>query len=67
MTPLEIAQLFNIVAPHLFALLGAIQQANPEMPYREVLEKAGVKLDAEAVRLLADMAKALEEGAVVKP
>lgn len=64
MSPQEIAQLFNIIAPHLFNLLGSIQKANPEMSYREVLVKAGVKLDAEDVRLLADMAKAVEEGAV---
>lgn len=66
MTPLEIAQLFNIIAPHIFTLLGSIQQANPTKPYREVLEEAGVRLDTEAVRLLADMAKALQEGAVAK-
>lgn len=64
MTPLEIAQLANIILPHLFAGIANLQAKNPALTYREALVQAGVKLDAEYIQLLADMAKAVEEGAV---
>ena len=63
MTPEQIMQMFNILAPTVFSIIGNLQAANPAKPYRQVLEDAGVVLDAESVRLLADMAKAIEEGA----
>lgn len=57
-------QLFNIIAPQVFQIIRGQQQANPTATYAENLRAAGVKLDGEYAQLLADMAKAVEEGAV---
>ena len=57
-------QIFNLVAPQVFQLIRDQRDANPSATYEETLRAAGVKLDAEHARLLADMAKAVEEGAI---
>lgn len=64
MSPLEIIQLFNIIAPSVFVILDGAQKADPSKSYKEVLEEAGVRLDAQAIRLLADMSQAVTEGAI---
>lgn len=56
--------IFNLVAPQVFALISSLRNQKPDATYEEILREAGVKLDAEATRLLADMAKAVSEGAV---
>lgn len=61
---MEWIALFNIIAPHLFAAIGSIRRQNPEASYREVLQAAGIKLDAEQARLLQDMEQAVRDGAV---
>lgn len=60
----EIIAIFNILFPHVVGAIKNIQDKNPSLTYKESLELAGVRLDAEYARLLADMAKAVEEGAV---
>jgi hypothetical protein len=62
--PSDWIAIFNIVAPHVFRTIGDIVQKDPSLSYKESLELAGVKLDAEYAQLLADMAKAVSEGAV---
>lgn len=64
MNPSEWVAIFNIVAPHVFQLLGSMRQKDPNISYRESLELAGVKLDAEYAQLLEDMAQAVRDGAV---
>lgn len=61
---MEWVAIFNIVAPHVFAAIGNARRQNPEATYEQTLQAVGVKLDAEQARLLADMAKAVSEGAV---
>lgn len=56
--------IFNLVAPQVFALISSLRSQKPDATYEEILREAGVKLDAEAARLLEDMAKAVAEGAV---
>lgn len=56
--------IFNLVAPQVFALISSLRTQKPDATYKEILIEAGVKLDEEHMRLLADMAKAVEEGAV---
>lgn len=56
--------IFNLVAPQVFALIASLRNQKPDATYEEILREAGVKLDAEAVRLLADMAKAVQDGAI---
>lgn len=56
--------IFNLVAPQVFALISSLRNQKPNATYEEILREAGVELDAEATRLLADMAKAVSEGAV---
>lgn len=60
----EWIMIFNIVAPHVFKLVGDLRGKDPNLTYKESLEQAGVKLDSEHAQLLADMAKAVSEGAV---
>lgn len=64
MDPVSAITIFNIVAPQVFALIASLRKKNPEASYESILREAGVELDAEYQRLLADMAKAVEEGAV---
>lgn len=56
--------IFNLVAPQVFALISSLRQRKPDATYEEILREAGIKLDAEYERLLADMAKAVSEGAI---
>lgn len=56
--------IFNLVAPQVFALISSLRNQKPDATYEEILREAGVELDAEATRLLADMVKAVSEGAV---
>lgn len=56
--------IFNLVAPQVFGLIASLRKQKPDATYKEILIEAGVELDAEQMRLLADMAKAVEEGAV---
>jgi hypothetical protein len=64
MDPVSAVTIFNIVAPHVFALIASLRKKDPSASYESVLRAAGVELDAEYARLLADMHKAVEEGAV---
>lgn len=64
MNPSDWIAIFNIVAPHVFRVIGDIRTKDPNISYKQALELAGVALDAEHARLLADMARAVEEGAV---
>lgn len=61
---MEWIAVFNLVAPHVFQLIGGLKADHPEKTYEQVLREAGIELDAEHMRLLADMARAVEEGAV---
>lgn len=61
---MEWIAIFNLIAPHVFKAIGDARNQNPQASYEEVLRTAGVELDAEQARLLADMAKAVSEGAV---
>lgn len=56
--------IFNLVAPQVFSLITSLRQQKPSATYGEILREAGVELDAEQMRLLADMAKAVSEGAI---
>lgn len=60
----EIVTIFNLVAPIVFREVAQIRSKDPVVSYKDALEIAGVKLDAEYQRLLADMAKDVAEGAV---
>lgn len=64
MNPSDWIAIFNIVAPHVFQLIDGIHSKDPAVSYEEVLQMAGVKLDVEHARLLADMAQAVKDGAV---
>lgn len=61
---MEWIAILNIVLPQVFGLIGNMRRQDPTLSYEQALRKAGVELDAEQMRLLADMAKAVEEGAV---
>lgn len=61
---MEWIAIFNIIAPHVFAAIGSARREKPEASYRDALQQAGVKLDAEQARLLADMEQAIRDGAV---
>ena len=68
MNPLLLLQIFNIVAPEVFSFINSQRQTiNPATgqpwTYSEILQDAGVKLDAEHAQLLADMAADIAEGA----
>lgn len=67
MDPKDMIAIFNIIAPHVFSILNYMQQKNPTVPYAQILQQAGIQLDNEYQKLLADMAKAVEEGAVARP
>lgn len=56
--------IFNLVAPQVFALIASLRNQKPDATYEEILREAGVKLDAEQARLLADMEQAIRDGAV---
>lgn len=64
MDPTLLVTIFNLVAPHVFRIIDSQMNANPSQTYQESLEQVGVRLDAEYAQLLADMAKAVAEGAV---
>lgn len=64
LNPSDIIAIFNIIAPTAFQLIKDLRDKDPSLTYKQSLELAGVKLDAEHERLLADMAKAVSEGAV---
>lgn len=64
MEPTAFIAIFNIVAPHVFRTIADMRSKDPSLTYQQSLELAGVKLDEEYARLLADMARAVEEGAV---
>jgi hypothetical protein len=61
---MEWIAIFNLIAPHVFKAIGDARNQNPQASYGEVLRAAGIELDAEQARLLADMGKAVSEGAV---
>lgn len=61
---MEWVTIFNIVAPRVFELIANARSNNPEQSYEETLRSVGITLDAQATRLLANMAKAVSEGAV---
>lgn len=61
---MEWVAIFNIIAPHIFAAIGAARRDNPEASYREALVAAGLKLDPEQARLLQEMEQAIRDGAV---
>lgn len=61
---MEWVAILNIVLPQVFGLIGSMRKQDPTLTYEQALRKAGVQVDAEVLRLLADMAKAVEEGAV---
>ena len=61
---MEYIAIFNIIAPHVFGAIAEARRSNPEASYRDALQAAGVKLDAEQARLLADMEQAIRDGAV---
>lgn len=61
---MEWIAIFNIIAPHVFGAIAEARRNNPQGSYREALETAGVKLDAEQARLLQDMEQAIRDGAV---
>lgn len=68
MTPATIA-IANIILPEVFALIRARrQQVNPAtgqpFTYAEALEAEGLRLDAEHIQLMSDLAKDLADGAV---
>lgn len=63
MNPLIIT-IFNLVAPEVFRLIRDLRSDNPSVSYKETLEQAGIKLDAEYAKLLEDMAQAVRDGAV---
>lgn len=67
MDPVALIAIFNIVAPHVFRLIDERMSSSPDLTYQQALEQAGVKLDAEYARLLADMAQAVKDGAVPRP
>lgn len=56
--------IFNLVAPQVFALISSLRNQKPDATYEEILREAGLKLDAEQARLLADMEQAIRDGAV---
>ena len=56
--------IFNLVAPQVFSLISSLRQQKPNATYEEILREAGLDLDAEQMRLLADMTKDVSEGAV---
>ena len=64
MDPVSAVTIFNIVAPQVFALIASLRRKDPEASYESILRAAGVELDAEYARLLADMDRAVSEGAV---
>lgn len=64
MDPKDMIAIFNIVAPHVFGTIRYMQDKNPSVPYKQILEQAGVVLDSEYQKLLEDMAIAVKEGAV---
>lgn len=64
MDPVSAITIFNIIAPTVFGFIAEMRRKDPELTYEQILQQAGVKLDAEHQRLLADMAKAVSEGAV---
>lgn len=64
----EIITIFNLVAPEVFSFINSQKQkVNPAtgqpFTYAEILENAGIALDAEHQQLLADMAADIAEGA----
>jgi protein-disulfide isomerase-like protein with CxxC motif len=68
MNPALLIAIFNIVAPEVFTFINSQKQkVNPAtgqpFTYAEVLENAGIALDVEHQKLLADMAADLAEGA----
>jgi hypothetical protein len=64
MDPVAAITIFNIVAPTVFGFIAQLRKKDPDATYEQILQQAGVELDAEQARLLADMAKAVQDGAV---
>lgn len=60
---MEWVAILNIVLPQVFGIIGDMRKQDPTLTYEQALRQAGVKVDAEVLRLMADMAKAVEEGA----
>lgn len=61
---MEWIAILNIVLPQVFGIVSDMRKQDPSLTYKDALLKAGVNVDAEVLRLMADMAKAVEEGAV---
>lgn len=61
---MEWIAILNIVLPQVFGIIGDMRHQDPTLTYEQALRKAGVQVDAEVMRLMAEMAKAVEEGAV---
>jgi hypothetical protein len=61
---MEWVAILNIVLPQVFGIVSDMRRKDPSLTYEQALRNAGVKIDAEVLRLLAEMAKAVEEGAV---
>ena len=61
---MEWIAILNIVLPQVFGIIGDMRRQDPTLTYEQALRKAGVQVDAEVLRLMAEMAKAVEEGAV---
>lgn len=61
-----IVAIFQIVAPHIFRYIEQLREDQPDITYAEALAQAGIRLDAEYMRLLSDMAKDIADGAVPK-
>lgn len=61
---MEWIAILNIVLPQAFGFIGDLRRQDPTLSYKDALIKSGLKVDAEVLQLVADMAKAVEEGAV---
>lgn len=61
---MEWIAILNIVLPQAFGFIGDLRRQDPSLSYEDALRKSGLKVDDEVMRLLADMAKAVQEGAV---
>jgi hypothetical protein len=61
---MEWVAIFNIIAPHVFGAIAAARQSDPKATYRQALLDAGIRLDPEQARLLAEMEQAVRDGAV---
>jgi hypothetical protein len=61
---MEWVAILNIVLPQVFGIVGDMRKQDPSLTYEQALRKAGVNVDAEVLRLMAEMAKAVQEGAV---